>query len=74
MQEETYCLSCKKNTKNINQKMVTTKNNRLMMLSKCAICNNKKSKFISQGSGLLNNLGLNTPQNRMKNALWNAFG
>ena len=37
MQEETYCLSCKKNTKNINQKMVTTKNNRLMMLSKCAI-------------------------------------
>ena len=66
MQEETYCLSCKK--------MVKTKNNRLMMLSKCAICNNKKSKFISQGSGLLNNLGLNTPQNGIKNALWNAFG
>ena len=49
--------------------MVKTKNNRLIMLSKCAICNNKKSKFISQGSGLLHNLGLNTPQNRMKNAL-----
>ena len=44
-----------------------------MMLSKCAICSNKKSKFISQGSDLLNNLGLNTPQNRMKNALRNAF-
>ena len=73
MQEETYCLSCKNNTKNINQKMVKTKNNRLM-LSKCAICDNKKSKFISQGSGLLDNLGLNRPQNRMKNALWNAFG
>ena len=54
--------------------MVKTKSNRLMMLSKCAICNNKKSKFISQGSGLLDNLGLNAPQNRMKNALWNAFG
>ena len=53
--------------------MVKTKNNRLRMLSKCAICNNKKSKFISQASGLLDNLGLNTPQNRMKNALWNAF-
>ena len=53
--------------------MVKTKNNRLMMLSKCTICNNKKSKFISQGSGFLYNLGLNTPQNRMKNALWNAF-
>ena len=45
-----------------------------MMLSKCSICNNGKSTFISQGSGLLDSLGLNTPQKRMKNALWNAFG
>ena len=44
-----------------------------MMLSKCSSCNNKKSIFVSQGSGLLDSLGLNTPQNRMKNALWNAF-
>ena len=44
-----------------------------MMLSRCSICNNKKSTFISQGSGLLDSLGLNTPQSRMKNALWNAF-
>ena len=44
-----------------------------MMLSRCSICNNKKSTFISQGSGLLDSLGLYTPQNRMKNALWNAF-
>ena len=43
------------------------------MLSKCAICNNKKSRFISQGSGLLDNLGLNTPENSMKIALWNSF-
>ena len=63
-----------KNTKNINQKMAKTKDNRLMMLPKCAICNNKKSKFISQGSGLLDNLGLNIPRNRMKDALWNALG
>ena len=55
----TYCLSCKKDTK--------------MMLSRCSICNNKKSTFVSQGSGCLDSLGLNTPQNRMKNALWNAF-
>ena len=34
-----------------------------------SVCNNKKSRFISQGSGLLDSLGLNTPQNRMKNAL-----
>ena len=53
-----------------------------MMLSRCSICNNKKSAFtaepsaskrISQRSGLFDSLGLNTPQNRMKNALWNAF-
>ena len=32
-----YCLSCKKDRKNINPKIVRTKNKRLMMLSKCAI-------------------------------------
>ena len=77
-----YCLSCKKDTENINPKIVRTKSNRLMMLSKCTICDNQKSRFtagsssserISQGSGLFNSFGLNTPQNRMKNALWNAF-
>ena len=68
-----YCLSCKKDTKNTNPRIVNTKNNKQVMLSKCSICNSKKSIFISQGSGLFDNLGLNTPQNRMKNALWNAF-
>ena len=69
----TYCSSCKKGTRNINPKVIKTKNNRKMMLSKCSICNNKKVEFVSQGSGWLDSLGLNTPQNRMKNALWNAF-
>ena len=41
-----------------------------MMLSRCSICNNKKSTFISQGSGLLDSLGLYTPQNRMKYDLY----
>ena len=36
-------------------------------------CNNKKSTLVLQGSGWLDSLELNTPQNRMKNALWNAF-
>ena len=44
-----------------------------MMLSRCSICHNKKSAFLSEGSGWPDSLGLNTPQNRMKNALWNAF-
>ena len=69
----TYCLVCKKYTGNINPNVIKTQNNRKMMLSRCSICNNKNSAFMSQGSGLLDSLGLNPPQNRMKNALWNAF-
>ena len=69
----TCCLSCKKDTKNIDSKVVKTKNNRKMMLSRCSICNNKKSTFISQGSGIFDSLIYNTRQNRMKDALWNAF-
>ena len=69
----TYCLSCKKDTRNINPKVIKTKNNRKMMLSRCSICSNKKSTFISQGSGLFDNLVFNTTQNRMKDTLWSAF-
>ena len=48
----TYCLSCKKDMRNIDSKVIKTKNNKKMMLSRCSTCNNKKSTFISQGSGL----------------------
>ena len=44
-----------------------------MILSKSPSCNNKKFIFVSQGSGWLDSLGFNTPQNRMKDALWNSF-
>ena len=44
-----------------------------MMLSRCSICNNKNSTFISQGSGILDSLVYNTNRDRMKDALWNAF-
>ena len=73
MREITYCLSCKKDTRNIDPRIVKIKNNKRVMSSKCYICNNKKSTFISQGSSLFDSLGLNTRQNRIKNALWNAF-
>ena len=69
----TYCLSCKKDTKNIDPKVIKTKNNTKMMLSRCSICNNKKSTFLSKGSGILDSLIYNTRQNKMKDALWNAF-
>ena len=44
-----------------------------MMKSIFLVYRNKKSTFILQGSGLFATLGLNTPQNRIKNALWNGF-
>ena len=44
-----------------------------MTLSRCSIYNNKKYTIISEGSGLFNSLGLNTPQNRMKKFLMECF-
>ena len=52
MRDITYYLSCKKDTRNIDPRIVKTKNNKRVMSSKRSICNNKKSTFISQGSGL----------------------
>ena len=43
---ETYCLKCKKNTKNINPKISSSSNGKAMILSKCAISDSKKSRFI----------------------------
>ena len=67
MREKTYCLSCRKYTKNTNPRIVKSKNNRSMMQSNCAICNNKKSRFIKehQASGLLSNLGIKTSLNKV---------
>ena len=60
---ESYCLKCKKHTKNINPQVSSTSNGKLMILSKCAICNSKKSKFIKkqEAKGLLIKLGIKTP-------------
>ena len=69
---KTYCLICKNYTDNSNSRVV--KNiQRLMLKSNFSVCGNKKNMFTSKGSGLLDSLGLNTTQNRMKNTLWNAF-
>ena len=43
---ENYCVSCKKNTANENSSVRKTKQNRLMLLSNCAVCGKKKSTFI----------------------------
>ena len=59
---KTYCLKCKKDTKNLYSKVFRTKNNRLIMQSKCSGCRNKKSRFIKEqeAEGLLRNLGIRT--------------
>ena len=44
-----------------------------MILSRCSICNNKKSTFLSEGSGIFDNLIYNTNRDRIKDALLKAF-
>ena len=69
----TYCLLCKKDTKNIDSKVIKTKNNRKIMLSRCSICNNKNPTFLSEGSGIFDSLIYNTNRDRIKDALLKAF-
>ena len=45
---KTYCVKCRKDNKNIDPKMVTTKNNRLIMQSKCSVCRIKKPIFVKE--------------------------
>ena len=61
-----YCLKCKKYTESINPRVSKTTNGKTM-LSKCTICGRKKSKFIKeqQAKGLLSNLGIRTPLNKI---------
>ena len=63
----TYCLKCKKNTKNIDEKMIKTKNGRFVLSSKCAACGSKKSKFMKEQKAkvLLSNLGIKTPLSKV---------
>ena len=43
---KSYCLKCRKDTENINSRVSNTSNGRAMILSKCARCGGKKSRFI----------------------------
>ena len=63
----TYCIKCRKDTENIEPKMVRTKNNRLIMQSRCSVCGIKKSIFVKEqeAKGLLSNLGIKTPLSKI---------
>ena len=43
-----YCLKCRKNTESINTRVSRTNNGKTMILSNCAICGSKKSRFIKK--------------------------
>ena len=62
-----YCLKCRKNTESKNPKIARTKNGRIMLLPKRAVCDRKKSKFIKQqeASGLLSSLRIKTSLNKI---------
>ena len=64
---ETYCLKCKKYTKNKNPQVSRTSGGKLMIVSKCAICGSKNSKFIKkqEASGLLSKLDIKTPLSKI---------
>ena len=61
------CLKCRKDTENINQRVSKTSNIRTMVLSKCAVCSSKKSRFIKnqEAKGILYNLGVRTPLSKV---------
>ena len=64
---KSYCLKCRKNTENINPGVSKTRNGRTMVLSKCAICDSKKSRFNKnqEAKALLSNLGVITPLSKV---------
>ena len=57
-----YCLKCGENTKSIILQVSRAINDGIIILSKCAVCGDKKSKFIKkqEAKGLLNNLVIKT--------------
>ena len=62
---KSYCLKSREDIENINPKI--SSNGRIMVLSKCAICGSKKSRFIKnqEAKGLLSNLGVRTPLSKV---------
>ena len=62
-----YYLKCWKNTENINPKISGTSNGKTIILSNCAICGSKKSKFIKkqEANGLLSSLRIKTPLSKI---------
>ena len=59
---KSFCLKCRKYTENIYTRVSSTSNSKAMIVSKCAICGGKKSKFLKnqEAKVLLRNLDVKT--------------
>ena len=64
---ESYCLKCRKYTENINPQVSSTSNNKIMILSKCAISGPRKCRFIKhqKAKGLLCKLSIKSPLSKI---------
>ena len=64
---KTFPMKCKRDSKNIDPKMVRTKNNRLVMQSKFPVYIIKKSRFVKEQEAkiLLSHLGIKKPLSKI---------
>ena len=62
-----YCLEGRKNTESQIPKVVKTENGRIMLLSKCAVCDSKKSNFFKEQetTELLSSLEIKIPLSKI---------
>ena len=68
---ESYCLMCKKN---IDPTVSSTSNGTAMIVSNCAICGSKTSRFIKhqEAKGLLSKLAIKRPYHILRYFVLNA--
>ena len=61
------CLKCRKNTENKSQRIAKTNKERIILLLKCGVCDNKKTISTKkwQAGRLLNSLGLKTSYSKI---------
>ena len=62
-----YCLTRRKYVENKIAKVVKNKNGKIMLLSKCAVCNSRKAKVTKEqeARGLLSRLRLRSPSSQV---------
>ena len=58
-------MKSRKHTKNKHSEVVRTKSERIMLLSKCAVCDSAKLKFIKEASYLLSSWETKNPLSKI---------